>query len=152
MGAGLMKPSDVIFIQLLHTDGRVLELNMVQVAIGFFLHDVFRYEFTFGPTDDQGRLRVAYEDIERNRLESLRVQPWDYKTTLEECDRRIKISTDSQAELEKAIRIATSFNLGETPQHLRWWAKANNRMIQCEPVYAELRPGENVVQIPCRLI
>jgi hypothetical protein len=133
-----MQSGDIITIQFADEEKRPDELGMVEITTSFFLKHRFRYAFGFGPTDQQGRMRVSYDDIEEQRPASLKVQPWDYKTTTSECDSRITISTRTQVELEKAIECATLFNRGTTPAGVRWWTTANNARIRCTPIDVSL--------------
>lgn len=147
-----MQPGDIITIQLADEEKRPIELDMVEITISFFLKQTFRYAFGFGPTDQQGRVRVSYDNIEKKRLESLMVQPWDYKTTIIECDNRIAVSTRSRAELDKAIKYATLFNHGTTPADVRWWTTANNARIRCASIDVSLSSGESIVFLPCSFL
>jgi hypothetical protein len=147
-----MQPGDIITIQLADEEKRPIGLDMVEITISFFLKQKFRYAFSFGPTDQQGRVRVSYDNIEEQRLESLKVQPWDYKTTIIECDSRITVATRSQAELDTAIKFATSFSLGTTPAGVRWWTTANNARIRCAPIDVSLSSGESTVFLPCAFL
>jgi hypothetical protein len=144
-----MQPGDIITVQLADEEKRPIELDMVEITISFFLKQKFRYAFGFGPTDQQGRVRVSYDDIEKQRLESLQVQPWDYQTTISECDNQITVTARSQVELDRALRYATSFNLGTIPSGVKWWAAANNAKIRCEPIDVSLSWGENLVFFLC---
>lgn len=61
--AVMMQPGDIITIQLADKERRPIGLDMVEITISFFLKQKFRYAFSFGPTDQQGRVRVSYDNI-----------------------------------------------------------------------------------------
>lgn len=142
-----MKPNDVFELQLVDNDGHPIALAGVSVSIDFFMHGNHRYGFRLGPTDHAGQLTVRYVDVETKRLASLKVQPWDYKTRLEECDSYVVFSVPSQEELDAAVKVATSFNLGIVPLDAVWWSRASNRLIACESV--KVNDGQTAVNIPC---
>lgn len=148
-GHSEMKRGDSLVIQLVSRDGEVMRLPLVEVTVRFYLNERFRYAFTFGPTDNDGRVVVTYDDVEKQRLESLQVQPWDYKTTIDECDRRVTVTARSEAELKKAIEVATHFNHGATPADVKWWAESNNGRINCEPRDVALGSGVTTTNLSC---
>jgi hypothetical protein len=123
----------------------------LSISIDFFLHGNHRYGFRLGPTDDDGYLRVTYNDVEERRRANLKVQPWDYKTRLDECDLVVRMSVPTQDELDAAVRIATSFNMGVVPPEAEQWALANNRHVSCKEVDVQLVGGEVDVDIHCDL-
>src|ERR1043166_3024677 len=140
-----MKPHQVIEIQLVDHYGQAIQLKDVSISLDFFLRGAHRYGFRFGPTDERGHIRVSYDDVEQRRQRSLHAQPWDYKTTLDETDPKVNISVPSQDELQKAAKIATSFNLGTLPPDAAFWLRANNRQIMCQPVNIRLHDDGNIV-------
>jgi hypothetical protein len=142
-----MKPDDVFELQLVDNDGHPIALAWVSVSIDFFMHGNHRYGFRLDPTNHAGRLTVRYDDVERKRLASLKAQPWDYKTRLEECDSHVVFSVPSQDELDAAVKVATSFNLGIVPPDAEWWSRASNRLIACESV--KVNDGQKSVNILC---
>ena len=142
-----MKPDDAFKLQLVDNDGDPLALAGASVSIDFFMHGNHRYGFRLGPTDHAGQLTVRYDDVETKRLASLEVQPWDYKTRLEECDSYVVFSVPSQEELDAAVKVATSFNLGIVPLDAEWWSRASNRLIACESV--KVNDGQTAVKISC---
>jgi RHS repeat-associated protein len=144
-----MKPNDVLDVQLIDAQEQVLRMGDVSISIDFFLHGHYRYGFRLGPTDADGHLRVTYRDVEERRLLNLKAQSWDYKTRLDECDPIVRLSVPRQDELDAAVRIATSFNMGTVPAHAEQWARANNRHLSCTDVEVELVGGEAIVGIHC---
>jgi hypothetical protein len=146
-----MKPTDVLDVQLVDVQERLIRMRNVSISVDFFLHGNHRYGFRLGPTDADGHLRVTYGDVEERRLASLKVQPWDYKTRLDECDPIVRLSVPAQDELDAAIRIATSFNMGVVPPDAEQWARANNRHVSCNAVEVELVGAEAAVNIHCEL-
>jgi hypothetical protein len=148
----LMKPPQVIEVQLVDRSGRAIQLKDVSVSVDFFLHGAHRYGFRFGPTDEGGHIRVSYDDVERRRQMNLHAQPWDYKTTLDETDPKVQVSVPPQDELRKAAKIATSFNLGTLPPDAAFWLRANNDRITCQPADATLNDDDNIlVTLVCDL-
>jgi hypothetical protein len=143
-----MKPQDVFDVQLVDVAGRPVQISEVSIRIDFFVRGRHRYGFRVGPTDKDGHARVTYEDIENRRLESLRAQPLDYKTRLEECDPTVRLSVPTRAELDSAVRIATSFNLGIVPPDAEQWMRANNHRVSCASIEVEI-VGEVTVDISC---
>ena len=146
-----MKPQQTIEIQLVDHSGHPIELEGVSISLDFFLHGIHRYGFRLGPTDHLGRLHLSYSDVEQRRQMNLHAQPWDYKTTLDETDTTVRVSVPSRDELQKAAKIATSFNLGDVPPDAAFWLRANNGKIECQPVDATLDGGRTVVNVVCEL-
>jgi hypothetical protein len=143
-----MRPEDVLNLQLVDSSERALRIGDVSISVEFFLLGTRRYGFRLGPTDENGHIRVTYYDVEQRRLANLNVQPCDYKTRLEECDRRVRVSVPTQGELDAAVRIATSFNMGVTPPDAEQWMRASNRCVSCAPIEIEL-VGEVSLNMPC---
>lgn len=146
-----MKPQQTIEIQLVDHSGQTIDLEGVSVSLDFFLRGIHRYGFRFGPTDHHGRLHLPYSDVEQRRQMNLHAQPWDYKTALDETDTTVRLSVPSRDELQKAAKIATSFNLGDVPPDAAFWLQANNGKIECEPVDVTLDGDTTVVSIVCKL-
>lgn len=146
-----MKPTDVLNVHLTDAQERTIQMSDVSISIDFFFHGNHRYGFRLGPTDKDGHLRVTYSDVEERRRANLKVQPWDYKTRLDECDPIIRVSVPTQDELDAAVRIATSFNMGVVPPDAEQWAGANNRHVTCKAVEVHLVGGEADVDIHCEL-
>ena len=143
-----MKPSDSFVVQLADETGQPIRLSDVSISVDLFLDGKHRYGFRLGPTDEEGHLDVSYADVEEERLDNLKAQSWDYKTRLDECDPVVRFSVPTQAELDQAVKTATSFNLGVMPPDAEWWSRANNRKISCLPV--DVVPADGVaVTIVC---
>jgi hypothetical protein len=146
-----MKPGDVLDVQLTDAQERAIRMSDVSISMDLFLHGNHRYGFRLGPTDEDGHLRVTYSHVEERRRANLKVQSWDYKTRLDECDPIVRLSVPTQDELDAAVRIATSFNMGVVPADAEQWARANNRHVSCDAVEVELVGGEAIVNIHCEL-
>lgn len=146
-----MKPHQTIEVQLVDHSGHPIELEGVSVSLDFFLHGIHRYGFRFGPTNHHGGLHLPYSDVDQRRQMNLHSQPWDYKTTLDETDTTVRVSVPSRDELQKAAKIATSFNLGDVPPDAAFWLQANNGKIECEPVDVILDRDTTVVNVVCQL-
>jgi hypothetical protein len=144
-----MTPHDVLTVQLIDAQQQPIRMRDVAVRIDFFLNGTHRYGFRLGSTGEDGHLQVTYGDVEQRRLESLKMQPWDYKTRLEECDPMVRLSVPTSNELNAAVQMATSFNMGVVPADAEQWARANNHCVSCGAVEVEMRGGEVAVFIPC---
>jgi hypothetical protein len=123
----------------------------VFVDLTFFMKGKQRYGFRVGATDENGRLRIAYGDVEADRLGNLKVQPWDYKSILEDCDSGVVTSIPSAEKLQWASHVAKTFNLGEMPDWAKNWSKANNAKIKAEPAAVDLLQNHTEVYVPCKL-
>lgn len=150
--AVLMKKGDVITAQLVDHRDAPIHLSGVEVTLSLFMRGQHRYSFGFGPTNEQGRLTITYDDVERERRASLAQQPWDYKTLLEECDPRVTLSVRSGDELAKAIDTARDWNAGVLPTELAWWTASQNGRIQCAAVDVDVLDGAIDVAIACECI
>jgi hypothetical protein len=147
-----MKTNQTLKIQLIDYLRTSLAIENVFIDLTFFLAGKERYGFRVGPTDRNGQLHVTYDDVEKARLRHLEVQPWDYKTKLEECDSRIRIEIPTAEELQSASVIAQTYNQGKMPQRAIDWLAGNNGRIKASPVEVEHTQSHTDVDILCDVI
>ncbi len=144
-----MHTSDLLIVRLVDLSGHRLELADVYIDLTFFLHGVPRYGFRFGPTDATGVLRVTYADAEHARQGDLILQPWDYKTKLDECDPTITISMPGPRLLASAYETAKIYFEGCPPREVEGWLSSNNGRVVAEPLTVALSGPVTDVLVPC---
>src|ERR1700754_5192290 len=147
MVAILMNITDVFDIQLIDEMGLAIHLSGVSISIDLFLNGRHRYGLRLGPTNDEGQLTLRYGDVEAKQLENLKAEPSAFKTPPDECGPVVRFSVPSQSELDSAVEIATSFNLGVVPSDAEWWARSNNRHLSCQVV--DVAGSQGAVNIAC---
>lgn len=148
-----MKPGQAIEIQMVDSCGQPLRLSNVYVELSFYTHGNYRYSFLFGPTDNKGAMRIEYQDVERERMSSVKECVMDYNTTLDACDNRVKFNVPSSEQLRKSFDVATRWaGRGTTPEYAKGWLTAENTRIKANDVSAELKTEETIISIPCEVI
>ncbi len=145
-----MKPGQTINVRLIAQSGEPLQVPNAFVRVQLFTNGQFRYSFTCGPTDGQGRLDITFAELEQQRIASATESLMDYNTKLELCDDRVKLSLPSKAELDAASQIATRWaGDGNAPPYAREWSASSNGQLKAEDVSAELHGDENIVPMAC---
>ena len=147
-----MEKNQRLKIQLVDNFRAPIRIAGIFIDLTFFLREMERYSFRVGATNNIGQLQITYDDVETKRLIHLEYQPWDYKTKLEECDSRVKITIPSEETLQRASHIAQSFNLGKMPQWAVDWLAAKNGQIEAMPIVVELSQDHIEVHVLCELI
>ncbi len=119
-----MNTNQSILVLLVDSLGKEVRQENIFFTISFYLKGKYRYAFRVGGTNENGSLLITYDDVEKCRLDNLKLQSWDYKTTLNECDRQVKLSVPTKQELIKAYEISSRFNMGN--QSSAWLNAAND--------------------------
>ena len=94
-----MTREQTIFLQLIDESNKPLALSNVIMVIHFFTNGNYRYGFKLPPTDNQGQLRISYDDIDAKRMESGSESLMDYNTPLADSDPQIRIEIPTDGEL-----------------------------------------------------
>jgi hypothetical protein len=124
-----MTPTQLIEVSLRRPNGGRVELAGVVLTIKFFLHGTYRFGFRSNPTDPSGQVVITYDFLEEARLRNLKIQPHDYRTTLEECDPFVEISVPTQLELSNAAEILETMGQGQFRELSDTWRRASNGAI-----------------------
>ena len=143
-----MKRETVLEIRLCELDGKPMRLANVFVDLRLFQNGLYCYGFRFGPTSSGGQLDITYDDIENQRQAALASQPWDYKTTLEECDPVLRVVIMTSEELALAYESVKKWrgNLN----HAKAWLASTNGSVVAEPMEIRAEGGHVEVDIRCR--
>ena len=72
-------------------------LANLYVDLILFIRGKYCYGFRFGPTDAQGKLRIAYQDVENERAKAASYDLMDYNTPIDNCDDILKIKLPSRS-------------------------------------------------------
>lgn len=86
-----------------------MRIEGVLLEICFFRGGNYRYGFVVGRTDNEGCLKISFDDIERCRLKNARENLMDYNTPLEDCDPTIRIAAPSDQQLRELAKNAMHF-------------------------------------------
>jgi hypothetical protein len=87
--------------------------------------------------------------LEENRLRNLEIQPWDYKTTLDECDAFVKISMPSKEEMLDAADVLDRMGLGKFSDISDSWRKNQNQFLSAEEYELSLNESLNECELTC---
>jgi hypothetical protein len=147
-----MKPQQSIIIQLVNLDGSPLGMEAVYCRLNLYTHGTFRYCFKFGPTRNDGKLQITFEEVETERKAEGKIWLMDYNDPLTDCDSRVRLNIPSGDEMVASHNAITKFYNGATPEHAKPWLTANNAKIKAEDVFVELHDGENLVKLPCAML
>ncbi len=128
-----MKPGQSIQIQLTDERARPLRIDNIVVQIEFFTKGNYRYEFEAGRTDENGKLIVSYDDLEKQRYKSSMENLMDYNTKLEECD--------------PTVRLAIL-----TEQDLRLKRQKVKQLYEKEPDWAAIWPSNAYIEAEAKTI
>jgi hypothetical protein len=120
----------------------------VEIDVYFYLNQKQRYGFRGGFTDAQGCLSVTYDYLEKRRRKSSEYQPWDYQTSLDDCDPLVRVVIPSMAELVSAHETYKRFNAGVVSPEAAAWLSAANDAVRALPVVAQIVGEEARVVIP----
>jgi hypothetical protein len=144
-----MKPGQVLQIELRQAaNDKPAAIANVIVDVYFHLNQKQRYGLRAGVTDAQGRLMLTYEDLENSRRRNAELQPWDYKTRIDECDPLLRVVVPSKPDLMRAYEIARSFAGGAVPADAASWLSAANDQVHAPPVTAETVGEQTKILIP----
>jgi hypothetical protein len=144
-----MKTDQKLILQLLDESGKRLLLAGIYTDLDFYINGQHCYGFRFGPTDDQGRLCIAFSDVEKQRVLAAKFNLMDYNTPLDKCVGSVKIKIPSADELRKAYEWQTKSLASGASTEAKGWLNAANSKIKCDEVSVELKGMETVVSIQC---
>jgi hypothetical protein len=139
-----MERSQSIDIQLVGPNGKPAAVSNVMIDLSFFTKGNFRYRLGIGRTDDSGRLRVTYAEVEAVRQRNAEFDLMDYNTKLEQCDSRVDINIDSEDELRKRYKNALR-SYAEPPQWAKPWP--SNASVRSQKKTVELNSPTTCVEI-----
>jgi hypothetical protein len=142
-----MSPNQALSIQLTNTDGTELRVENVVLDIYFFLKQKCRFGFRAATTDAAGHSFITYESVEALRRREAELQPWDYNTSLTDCDETIELRLPTPNELEQGAAAARAW--GRDDKDLQNWLNAANRDWAAPPVQVTLVNGMTPIRVPC---
>jgi hypothetical protein len=144
-----MKPTQTLIIQFVGENEKPSLLANLYVDLLLFIRGTYCYGFRFGPTDAQGKLRIAYQDVENERAKAAKYDLMDYNTPIDNCDDILKIKLPSADELRKAYEWQTKSQTGGASTEAKNWIKAANSKVKCDETSVELKGTTTVVSIRC---
>lgn len=124
-----MTSTQFIEVSLRSPSGEKVELAGVVLTIKFFIGGTYRFGFRSNPTDANGKVVITYDFLEEARSRNLKIQPHDYRTTLEECDSFVEISVPTMLELRNAADILETMGQGQFSELSNSWRRASNNLI-----------------------
>jgi hypothetical protein len=144
-----MKPGQSIQIQLTDERARPLRIDNIVVQVEFFTKGNYRYGFEAGRTDENGRLIVSYDDVEKQRHKSSMKNLMDHNTKLEECDPTVRLTILTEQELRLKRQKVGQFYEKEPDWAAIW---PSNAYIEAEATKVELSSETVSVEIRARKI
>jgi hypothetical protein len=145
-----MKSTQTLTIQFEDQKGKPLPLADIYIDLLLFTNSKYCYGFRFGPTDHQGKLRIAFQDIEKKRAYEAKFSLMDYNTPLDKCDEFVKIKIPTAEELKKAYDWQAKALNGVT-EEAKKWLNATNKKIKADEVSVKLQHIETIVSISCSM-
>lgn len=140
-----MKPDQSIDVQLVDESGKPAAIYNVMINLSFFTKGNYRYGFSVGRTNLEGKLVVSYTDVEAIRQSNASYDLMDYNTRLEECDSRVEIVIDSENELRQRYdSVLRSY--GRAPTWASHWP--SNAAVLAQKKLVELAGPMTRVEIP----
>jgi hypothetical protein len=144
-----MKPTQTLIIQFVDEKEEPSLLVNMYVDLLFFIRSRYCYGFRFGPTNAQGKLCIAYQDVENERAKAAKYNLMDYNTPIDNCDDILKIKLPSADELRKAYEWQTKSHTGGASVEAKNWINAANSKVKCDETSVELKGTETVISIRC---
>jgi len=143
---------ETLIIQIGDESGKPLRLLGIYIDVEFYIDGQHRYGFRFGPTDDNGRLRISYSDVEAERVLDAKFNLMDYNTPLDECDDCLKVKIPSADVLRKAYEWQAKSLAGGASSEAKGWLKSANAKIKANETSVKLHGTETIVSVPCSIV
>jgi len=144
-----MKLGQSIEIQLTDRNGKPIDVANIMVDVYLFYDGKFRYAFDAGRTGNGGTLTITYDHLESQRRSNGAIFLMDYNTKLDDCDAKVELRIQTQAELLEGRKNVLEQFRQEPPWAGDWPA---NSKVKAQPVSVELSGEITHVQIPCEVV
>jgi hypothetical protein len=125
----MMTLPEIIEARLVDEAGQPLRAANVLVGINFLAEGRYYYGNILGLTNDEGRISIRGEALERRYLGDRRRFPMDYKLELVECDNQFELAVLSAQEVDQG-REALKDDPLANPEMLTAYVRAKNGRYQ----------------------
>jgi hypothetical protein len=146
-----MKPTQTLIIHFVDEREEPLRLANIYIDLLFYVGGRYCYGFRFGPSNTEGELHIAYQDVENARVREAKFNLMDYNTPIVKCDDRLKIKIPSAEELKEAYEWQVkSLTDGASTEAKNWLDSANSK-IKCNDTFIEVKEKATNVSIQCSM-
>lgn len=131
-----------------------MQVSGVSLAVDFLIRGRYRYGFWSEPSDENGEVRISYEQMESSRHENALFFLMDYNTPLDECDEAMRVHLRDAEELREMHEKASRwFKDPESTKRRDDRMNGPNKLFHSASLEFELEEaGATIVELECRLV